>query len=275
MRRHVLNRYSACAGSLILLFAFGGTALANDDVYRSVEEDLTEGSLVARFSLSDPVSSVPGAALILYGERALKPPAYERPVRFESGLTGTRVLAAEDTEVRRRTRLSGELSIGYAAFTTEGIGGGIRYGMAFMGKVAPRIGIEIVLERLRAPVDGDVDPLKLGGGTLYVTPLSINLQHRWPEKGRFTPYALLGVGFHFAHFLPEEGNEEVADRLALIFGGGTDMRIGHNTSLHLGLKFSPVPTWVQEKGSHPEPDDQEKIWLNAFTFTLGIKYFLD
>ena len=58
-------------------------------------------------------------------------------------------------------------------------------------------------------------------------------------------------------------------------GGGTDMRIGHNTSLHLGLKFTPVPTWVQEKGSHPEPDDMEKIWLNAFTFTLGIKYFLD
>ncbi len=45
--------------------------------------------------------------------------------------------------------------------------------------------------------------------------------------------------------------------------------------MHLGLKFAPVPTWVQEKGSHPEPDDQEKIWLNAFSFTLGIKYFFD
>jgi hypothetical protein len=53
------------------------------------------------------------------------------------------------------------------------------------------------------------------------------------------------------------------------------MRIGRNLALHTGLKFAPVPTWVQEKGSHPEPDEQDKLWLNAFTFTLGIKYFLD
>jgi hypothetical protein len=259
---------------LILLVASAGTALANGGAYRSAGEP-DEADLVARFSLVGSVAPIPGAPLDLYGERALEPSAYVPPVRFESGLTGTRVLAAEDTEVRRRTRLSGELGIGYAAFTTKGIGSGIRYGMAFMGKVSPRIGIEVVLERLRAPVDGDVDPFGLGGGTFYVTPLSVNLQHRWPESGRFIPYALLGVGFHFAHFLPEEGHEEVADRLALIFGGGTDIRFGRNTSLHLGLKFSPVPTWVQEKGSHPEPDDQVKIWINALTLTLGIKYFLD
>ena len=274
MRRFVLNRCPVCIAGLILLFAVAGSALANDNAYGS-GGNANEGDLVARFSLVESVASIPGAPLDLYGERALKPSAYDQPVRFESGLSGARVLASEDTEVRRRTRLSGELSIGYAALTTKGIGGGIRYGMAFLGKVSPRIGIEVVLERLRAPVDGGVDPLRLGAGTMYVTPLSVNLQYRWPEMGRFIPYALLGVGFHFFHFLPEEGHEEVADRLALIFGGGTDMRIGRNTSLHLGLKFTPVPTWVQEKGSHPEPDDQEKIWLNAFTFTLGIKYFLD
>ena len=274
MRRFFLYRYSACAWGLILLLASAGMGSANDDVYRTVG-DPDAGGLAARFSLVESVALIPGAPFDLYGERVLEPSAYVPPVRFESGLTGTRVLAAEDTEVRRRTRLSGELGIGYAAFTTKGIGSGIRYGMAFMGKVAPRIGIEVLLERLRAPVDGDVDPFGLGAGTFYVTALSTNLQHRWPESGRFIPYAMLGVGFHFAHFLPEEGHEDVADRLALIFGGGTDIRFGRNTSLHLGLKFAPVPTWVQEKGSHPEPDDVEKIWLNAFTFTLGIKYFLD
>jgi outer membrane protein W len=147
--------------------------------------------------------------------------------------------------------------------------------MAFMGKVSPRLGIEFILERLRAPVDGDVDPFGLGAGTFYVTPLSVNMQYRWPEIRRFIPYAMLGVGFHFAHFLPEEGHEEVADRLAHIFGRGADTRIGRNTSLHLGLKFPPVPTWVQEKGSQPEPDEQEKLWLNPVILTVGIKYFFD
>jgi len=274
MRGHVLNRYSVCVCGLILLFISTGTALANNDVHGSVRDSI-EGNLIERFSLAEPVALIPGADLDLYGERVFAQSAYVQPVRFESGLPGTRGQAAEDTALRRRTKLSGELSIGYAAFTTKGIGSDIRYGMAFMGKVSPRIGIEFILERLRAPVDGDVDPLKLGAGTLYVTPLSFNMQYRWREKGHFTPYALLGVGFYFYHFLPEEGHEKVADRLALIFGGGADMRIGHNTSLHFGLKFSPVPTWVQEKGSHPEPDDQEKIWINPFIFTLGIKYFFD
>lgn len=274
MRGHVLKRNSAWLLGLILLFASAGTALADDDVYRSTM-DSHDGNFLGRFSLAETGVRVPGVGNDLYGERLFAPSAYVQPVRFESGLPGTRAQAAGDTEVRRRTRLSGELSIGYASFATKGIGGGIRYGMAFMGKVSPRIGIEVILERLRAPVDGDVDPLKLGPGTLYVTPLSANMQYRWREKGRFTPYALLGVGFNFYHFLPEEGHDKVADRLALIFGGGADTRIGQNTSLHLGLKFAPVPTWVQEKGSHPEPDDQEKIWLNVFTFTLGIKYFFD
>jgi len=274
MSRHVLNRHPMLALGLILLFASATTALANNDVYRS-ERDSTVGDLTARFALAEPAALEPYARLNLYGEPMLDPTAYVQPVRFAPGLPGARVQAAEGASPRRRTKLSGEISLGYAAFTTKGIGGGIRYGMAFLGMVSPRIGIEFILERLRAPVDGDVDPLKLGAGTLYVTPLSVNMQYRWPEKGRFTPYALLGVGFNFYHFLPEEGHEKVADRLALIFGGGADTRLGHNTSLHMGLKFAPIPTWVQEKGGHPEPDDQEKIWLNTFTFTLGIKYFFD
>ncbi len=274
MRGHVLNRNPVLVWGVVLLFASVGAAQANNDGYRS-EKEMTAGDLMERFSLIEPAAPESHAFLDLCGESVIDSSVYVEPVRFESGLVRTRSQAADDTATRRRTRLSGELGIGYAAFTTKGIGSGFRYGMAFMGKVSPRIGIEFILERLRAPVDGDVDPFKLGAGTLYVTPLSVNMQYRWREKGRFTPYALLGVGFNFYHFLPEEGHEEVADRLALIFGGGADTRIGRNTSLHLGLKFAPVPTWVQEKGSHPEPDDQEKIWLNAFTFTLGIKYFFD
>ncbi|MFA9452458.1 MAG: hypothetical protein ACERK6_00975 [Candidatus Aminicenantaceae bacterium] len=274
MRGHVLNRNPVLVWGVVLLFASVGAAQANNDGHRS-EKEMTAGDLTERFSLIEPGAPDSYPFLDLFGKRVIDSSAYLEPVRFESGLVGTRGQAADDTTTRRRTRLSSELGIGYAAFTTKGIGGGIRYGMAFMGKVSPRIGIEFILERLRAPVDGDVDPFKLGAGTLYVTPLSVNVQYRWREKGRFTPYALLGVGFNFYHFLPEEGHEEVADRLALILGGGVDTRIGQNTSLHLGLKFAPVPTWVQEKGSHPEPDDQEKIWLNPFTFTLGIKYFFD
>ena len=36
-----------------------------------------------------------------------------------------------------------------------------------------------------------------------------------------------------------------------------------------------VPTWVQEKGSHPEPDEQDKLWVNPVIITVGIKYFFD
>jgi hypothetical protein len=149
MRRHVLNRYPVLALGLVLLFA--SAAQANDDVYRSENDSIT-GDLMDRFSLSGPEVALPRVHLELNLARALEPSAYVQPVRFESGLPGTRAQAAEDTALRRRTRLSGELSIGYAAFTTKGIGSGIRYGMAFMGKVSPRIGIEFILERLRAPV---------------------------------------------------------------------------------------------------------------------------
>jgi hypothetical protein len=92
----------------------------------------------------------------------------------------------------------------------------------------------------------------------------------------FTPYALLGVGFNFAHFLPEEGEEKVADRLALIFGGGVETRIGRKIALHTGVKFTPLPTWVQDKSDHhPDPNEQEKFWLNLLTLSVGIKYHFD
>jgi outer membrane protein W len=260
---------------LILLIASAIPVPADDTAYRSEGDSIAEG-LATRFSLSGTPALDPHPRLnVLPGTRSADPAAGLIPTRLESGLRGTRDQSPGATGDRKRSRLSGELGIGYAAFTTKGIGGGIRYGMAFLAMASPRIGFEVALERLKAPVDGDVDPLGLGKGTLYVTPLSVNMQHRWPEMGRFTPYALLGVGFHFALFLPEEGDEDVADRLALILGGGVDTRIGRNVTLHTGLKFTPIPTWVQAKGSNPEPDDQNKIWINPFTLTLGIKYYFE
>ena len=103
MRGHDLKNSSVLVWGLILLLACAGPSLANSDGYRSLRESPL-GDITGRFSLSDSVDVIPDADLDLYGGRKPVPPSNSRTVRFVSGLAGTGVLAAEDTEARRRTR---------------------------------------------------------------------------------------------------------------------------------------------------------------------------
>jgi opacity protein-like surface antigen len=168
-----------------------------------------------------------------------------------------------------------KFGVGLASVTAADIGSGFLYGGGVFTMLTEKIGMEVLLERYSVRSEKDI--VGLGVGRIQTTPLLINVQYRFSE-GKVIPYALLGVGFYFVHYWPDSGDghgeEDLADRFALQFGGGVEYPLSSNFALFSDARFSYIRTWVQPRGEiFVNPDDKDKVSLHALNFSFGVKYY--
>lgn len=168
-----------------------------------------------------------------------------------------------------------KFGVGLASVTANDIGSGFLYGGGIFTMVTEKIGMEVLLERYSARSDRDIGGL--GVGKVQTTPLLINFHYRFSE-GKIIPYALLGVGFYFIHYWPDSGDghgdEDLADRFALQFGGGAEYPLSPDFALFTDARFSYIRTWVQPRGEiFVNPDEKDKVSLHALSLSFGVKYY--
>ena len=104
-----------------------------------------------------------------------------------------------EDQVRPR-KLAGVFRLGVATIPKENYGSDFSYGGGLLHLFSDKLALEFILDRYEIPVNEDLGGL--GSGTLQTTPLLFSLQRRFP-KGRFVPYAAVGVGFYFFHYQAE------------------------------------------------------------------------
>jgi opacity protein-like surface antigen len=168
-----------------------------------------------------------------------------------------------------------KFGIGLASVTAEDIGSGFLYGGGIFTMLTEKVGMEVLLERYSVRSEKDIGGL--GVGRVQTTPLLINFHYRFSE-GKIIPYALLGVGFYFVHYWPDSGDghgeQDLADRFALQFGGGAEYPLSPSFALFTDLRFSYIRTWVQPRGEiFVNPDEKDKVSLHALNFSFGVKYY--
>ena len=184
---------------------------------------------------------------------------------------------AIENETKTR-KLAGVLRLGSASITPEGYGSSFTYGLGLYMHLSEKIGLEITLDRYSVPVDKDFEGM--GTGKLQVTPLLLSGQWHF-TLGRFVPYAAAGAGFYFINFEPDlkaqpRASQELvyADRFALHFGGGVNVRVTSALDFFADLRYSLIKTWIQERDEHHvHPEEQNIFNLNTLVLALGIRYF--
>ncbi len=184
----------------------------------------------------------------------------------------------EQTTNEKKGKVAMEVSAGVATYSSTHYGSGFRYGLGLLTDLSKRVVLEILLERYTVSVDEEAE--EMGAGKLQVTPVLFNLQYRFSEDGPFIPYALVGVGFYFFHFQPEdleegeEQEEDLVDRFSLLFGGGAEYLVSSKLALLAELRYCLVKTWMQPLGEiDVDPDEQTKITPNSLVLSLGIRYY--
>ena len=157
---------------------------------------------------------------------------------------------------------------------------GFHYRAGFFTLLSPRLGFELLVGGHRVLMDKP--PTGLSAGKLATTQFLISGQYRFTQGTRFIPYAIFGVEFNFFHFWPEDEAEEnkhdVVDRFAPHLGAGLDWALSDWLVLIADARYSIIKTWVEElprEGPIGEvnPDEVDKINLNALTLSLGLKFY--
>jgi opacity protein-like surface antigen len=187
-------------------------------------------------------------------------------------------LADEKTTNETKGKIAMEVSAGMARYTSRHYGTGFRYGLGLLTDLSKRVALEFLLERYTVSVEEEAE--ELGAGKLQVTPVLFNLHLRFSADKPLTPYALIGVGFYFFHFQPEdleegkEQEEDLVDRFSLLFGGGAEYLVSRKLAFLAELRYCLVKTWVQPIGEiDVDPDEQTKISPNSLVLSLGIRYY--
>lgn len=168
-----------------------------------------------------------------------------------------------------------KFGLGLASVTAKDIGNGFLYGGGVFTMLTEKIGMEVLLERYTVRSAKDIGGL--GTGRVQTTPVLVNFHYRFSE-GKVIPYALLGVGFYFIHYWPDSGDghgeQDLADRFAVQFGGGAEYPLSSSFALFTDLRFSYIRTWVQPRGEiFVNPDEKDKVSLHALNLSLGVKYY--
>jgi opacity protein-like surface antigen len=170
-----------------------------------------------------------------------------------------------------------------AAFVHEpGFGHGLRYGAGVFFKTARRAAFEIVLERFEVPVEEGAgqDEAGIGGltaGRMRLTSVVFNQHVYIVTRGRFRPFATVGVGFDFITFAADDAmvtpQRDLVDRLALQLGGGVDVRFTDRLALTGRVRYNMAKTWIQDL---PAPDPIREVdplaqhMLNLFGLELSL-----
>jgi opacity protein-like surface antigen len=168
-----------------------------------------------------------------------------------------------------------------AVFVKEaGFGHGLTYGGGVFFKTGHRMGVELLVERFAVPVKLGAAGL-VAAGRMTETSLLINEQLYVLTEGRVLPYALLGVGFTFLGYAPDdwpagEPRRVFVDRLALQIGAGLDIRVSSRLAVCGKARYNLVKTWMENEGrTYPIRDEdplaQDMLHLYGLELVLGIK----
>ena len=168
-----------------------------------------------------------------------------------------------------------------AVFVKEaGFGSGARYGGGIFFKTGHRMGVELLLERFAVPVVLGAADL-VSAGRMTETSLLINEQLYVLTEGRVLLYALLGVGFTFLRYAPDnwpvgKPRRAFVDRMALQIGAGLDVRVSSALALCGKARYNLVKTWMEDEGRtdpirDTDPLAQNMLHLYGLELGLGIK----
>ena len=177
-------------------------------------------------------------------------------------------------------RFALEIDYGRASVKETGFGSGWRYGGGVFFRTGHRMGVEIMLESFGVPVAAGAGDLA-SAGRMRMTSLLINEQLYVLTKGRILPYALLGIGFTFIGYAPDnwpagEPQKGFVDRLGLQLGGGLIFRITHRLSITGKARYNLVKTWIEtlprtEPIRDTDPLAQNLLHLYGLELGLGVR----
>jgi opacity protein-like surface antigen len=175
-------------------------------------------------------------------------------------------------------RFAAEVDAGGVAVKEPGFGDGQRYGAGVFFKTGHRTGLEVLLETYDVAVAAGAAGLKTGG-RMAMTSLLINQELFLLTHGRVLPYGLVGIGFTFIGYAPDEPVDpelDFVDRLSLQLGGGIDVRISRAVALSGKFRYNMVKTWVETLPRtapirDTDPLAQDMLQLYGLGLSLGLK----
>ncbi len=175
--------------------------------------------------------------------------------------------------------LSVGLNAGAAFVTEKGYGHGLRYGGGILWQPSPRFGLEVLFEKYDVPVNEGAEGLT--PGEMRTNALLFNCLFYLTGRGLLRPYAIVGVGFYFIGYSPDDpvvGPPELdfVDRMALQLGGGLDVRLSSRLAITGNVRYNMVKTWVEtlprtDPIRDTDPTLQNILHLYALAASLGLK----
>ena len=177
---------------------------------------------------------------------------------------------------------------GYALPAEEGYGGAATFGFSLAYRVTANLAVEVSGLRFQSQLEGSSDGLSRG--KLATFPLSLNLKGSYPVNDRFSPYAIVGIGYFFNSFalcdsVQAEWNpvgfdvrEEVENSWGLLVGAGLDYFLTQNLSVNLDIRYCMSKT----KGSWSFTDqvtgtalsgNLQELSLNTLVLGVGVKFY--
>jgi opacity protein-like surface antigen len=199
-------------------------------------------------------------------------------------LTGALILTA--IEVRGDggviPRFAVEIDSGPTSVKETGFGSGWRYGGGMFFRTGHRMGVEVMLESFGVPVAAGTADLA-SAGRMTMTTLLVNEQLFVLTHGRILPYALMGIGFSFISFAPDDGpanlpQRDFVDRMALQLGAGLAFRITRSLSVTGKARYNLVKTWIENPGlrsrdpvRETNPLEQNMLHLYGLELGLGVR----
>jgi hypothetical protein len=137
-----------------------------------------------------------------------------------------------------------------------------------------------MIERVNVPMAPGAADLPVAGRMSMATVFAS--EHLYVlTRGPLLPYVLVGIGFTFPGYHPDNWPEGVTERvfvqrMALQLGGGLDVRIFRGLTLCAKARYNLVKTWMEDAGRtapirETDPLAQNMLRLYGLKLGLGVK----
>jgi len=177
---------------------------------------------------------------------------------------------------------------GYALPSEEGYGGTSTLGFSLAYRMTPNLAVEVSGLRFQSQLEGSSEGLSRGKLTMF--PLSLNLKGSYSVNDRFSPYAIVGIGYFFNSFalcdciqaewdpVGFDVREEVENSWIFLVGAGLDYFLTQNLSVNLDIRYCMSKT----KGSWSFTDqvtgtalsgNLQELSLNTLVLGVGVKFY--
>ncbi|MCU0244293.1 MAG: porin family protein [Acidobacteria bacterium] len=193
-------------------------------------------------------------------------------------------VAAPGDGLSARRSVGAVVDFGLATYGAGDFGRGPRYGAGLFFRTGRHAAIEVLVERFSVPVAEGAASTEIRPGLAVgrLTATTVLVDHHWRlfSHGRVLPYALIGVGFAFLGYAPDDetlaGRRDFVDRLALQLGGGLEWRLSPRLAACVKARYHLVKTWLEDLPRtapirDTDPLAQDMLNLYALELSLGIK----